>query len=138
MFNENWFSNSQIKDLVETVRKVKNLEGKLIEIGCWEGRSTVAIANECFPENLDAVDNWKGSIDESPNHETVILASQRDIFQIFRDNIKSLTKGNVTPYQQDCFAYLAALEQPVKFCNIDASHDYKSVKKRSKCYYQNL
>jgi hypothetical protein len=129
MFNRNWASDSQIKGLVAIVRKVQNLEGKLIEIGCWEGRSTVAIANECFPENLDAVDTWKGSVSESPNHETVVLASQRDIFGIFKDNIKSLTRGNVIPYQQDCFAYLSTLKQPVKFCYIDASHDYKSVKR---------
>lgn|GEM_PF-2745424 len=128
MFNEDWFSDSQIKYLVKAVRKVKNLKGKLIEFGCWEGKSTVAIANACFPENLDAVDNWKGSLEESLNHETVALASGRDIFKIFSDNIRSLTKGNITPCQQDCFAYLAGLKQSVKFCNIDASHDYKSVK----------
>ena len=129
MFNENWLSDSHLKDLLETVRKVKHLRGKLIEIGSWEGKSAVAIANECWPENLDAVDTWKGSIAESPNHDTVIFASQRDIFGIFKDNIKSLTKGNVTSYEQDCFVYLSALKEPVKFCNTDASHDYKSVKR---------
>jgi hypothetical protein len=36
MFNENWYSNSQCRDLVELVNQVHTLDGSVIEIGCWE------------------------------------------------------------------------------------------------------
>ena len=36
MFHENWYSDNQIIDLINLVKKVKNLDGKVIEIGCWD------------------------------------------------------------------------------------------------------
>jgi hypothetical protein len=39
------------------------------------------------------------------------------------------TQGNYTVVKQDCIEWLKRLEAPVKFCHIDASHDYESVKK---------
>ena len=50
MFVENWYSQSQIENLIDLVKKIKHLEGNIIEIGCWEGKSTIAIANNCYPE----------------------------------------------------------------------------------------
>ena len=128
MFHENWYGESQCKVLADTVEKVKNLEGKIIEIGCWEGRSTIALANAIHPEVLYAVDTWEGNYDENPNHPTVHWAKERDIYLEFRNNIQELTKGNVFPNKMDCFLYLASLQDKVKFCHIDASHDYVSVK----------
>jgi len=126
VFHENWYSDSQLVELTKAIKKVEKLKGKLIEIGCWEGKSTVVIANVCFPENLDAVDTWKGNINED---ESSVIASRRDVYQTFKENVKSLTEGNVTPYKQGCFTYLSALSSTVKFCHIDASHMYQSVKK---------
>ena len=56
------------------------------------------------------------------------MARERDIFVEFQKNVQELTKGNITPYKMDCFVYLATLQDKVKFCHIDASHDYASVK----------
>jgi hypothetical protein len=46
MFNEDWYSSKQIADLMLLVEKTKDLSGNLIEIGCWEGKSTINIANK--------------------------------------------------------------------------------------------
>ena len=129
MFNEDWYVDSQLKLLVSAYSQVKNLEGAVIEIGCWEGKSTCALANACYPEILHAVDNWIGSVSENPNHASVKIAESRDVFKVFADNIRDKTKNNVTPYKQDCFTFLDKLDYDVKFCHIDAAHDYESVRK---------
>jgi hypothetical protein len=100
----------------------------IIEIGCWEGKSTVSLANAVYPQNVIAVDTWQGNFDENPNHPTVQWAKERDIFAEFMKNIQEMTKGNVIPHKMDCFAFLGSLQDKVKFCHIDASHDYVSVK----------
>ena len=65
MFNENWYSENQISNLVNLVDQVKNLDGYIIEIGCWEGKSTISLANSCYPEFLICNDTWLGNVQES-------------------------------------------------------------------------
>ena len=36
MFHEDWYSHSQIKNVLVLVDMVKYLEGNIIENGCWE------------------------------------------------------------------------------------------------------
>jgi len=135
---ENQYRDDQIQSLVKIVNlAVDNSEsGVFVEIGCWKGKSTSAIANKCWPHPLHACDTWKGNIDEGnvtgKLHPTAKVAASIDVKAIFDDNIVSHTKGNVEVHQMDCFAYLNDLNQaksPVRFCHIDASHDYESVKK---------
>jgi hypothetical protein len=128
MFHEDWYPEPQLISLSEKARLVSSLEGKIIEIGCWEGKSTAALANAVYPQVIDAVDTWQGNYDESCCHVTITLAKERDIFAEFQKNISELTKGNLIIYKRDCFVYLATLQGKVKFCHIDACHDYASVK----------
>ena len=65
MFNESWYSDSQLNNLINLLNQVKMLNGAIIEIGCWEGRSTIKLANACYPETLICNDTWLGNIDES-------------------------------------------------------------------------
>jgi hypothetical protein len=129
MFHENWYNDKQIKILMDTVKKIKTLNGSIVEIGCWEGKSTIAIANSCYPDILEAVDTWGGNYDEDPNHPSVLIAKQRNVFKEFNTNINKLTKGNVKIFKKDCFEFLESKLEPIKFCHIDASHDYNSVKR---------
>ena len=62
MFNNNWYSENQIVDFVNLLKKIKNIDGKIIEIWCWEGKSTVSLANNCFPEILICNDTWLGNV----------------------------------------------------------------------------
>jgi predicted O-methyltransferase YrrM len=129
---EGQISDWQIERLKEIAALVEGIPGVIIEIGCWKGKSTAAIANVVHPETLHAVDTWMGNIDEGKVtgkiHPTVKEAQRIDIFKIFQENMATHTQGNVVPHKQDCFEYLAGLEDDVKFCHIDASHDYVSVK----------
>ncbi len=128
MFNEDWYPDEQLKYLIKTYEKVKDLTGSVIEIGCWEGKSTIAIANACYPETLIAVDSWRGNLGERPDHPTVKILQTRDVFSTFMANMKSLTAGNYEVVKMDCNEFLATFHLPIKFCHIDASHDYLTVR----------
>ena len=128
-FNENWYDKTQLKNLVQLYNKVRPLKGLVIEIGCWEGRSACKLANAAYPDVLHAVDTWEGNIAEGEDHPSVQIARKRDVFSVFKENVAIGTKGNVEAHRQDCFEYLKNLSAPVKFCHIDAAHDYESVKR---------
>jgi len=131
MFNENWYSDSQITDLVNLVKKVKTIEGNVIEIGCWEGKSTINLANNCFPETLICNDTWLGNVQESIvtgiTHTTEIILKERDVYTIFVNNMNKNTQKNYSIVKEDCITWLNKFEGAIKFIHIDASHEYESV-----------
>lgn len=129
VFHEDWYDAQQLAALARAYEFARPLAGAVLEIGCWEGRSTAVLARACLPEVLLAVDTWQGNLDEDPHHVSVLLARQRDVFAIFLHNMRLLASGNVVPVQQDCHGFLATFAAPVKFCHIDASHDYESVRR---------
>jgi len=138
VFHENWYSGEQLALLIEAYELAPEVEATLLEIGCWEGRSTVAIAKACQPDTLFAIDTWLGNQDEHPQHVSVQLARQRDVFATFLQNVQNLTDGNVIPVRQDCHVFLRGLARPVKFCHVDASHDYASVKRTIEALFPKL
>jgi len=127
VFNENWMSDDQVDLLSRLIQSVAAKSGRCVEIGCWEGKSTVGLANACYPESLIAVDSWSGNLTEGDDHPTVTILKERDVLEVFRSNVQTLTKGNVEIVQSDCFEFLKNFREPIKFCHIDAAHDYASV-----------
>lgn len=123
-FTEEWFSPESQQALAELYSKVAHLPGDVIEVGCWEGRSTVALANACHPEHVQAIDTWAGS----PGEISADLAQGRDVYATFAGNIETLTAGNVTPHRMGWRQYLADTRGPVKFIHIDAEHTYTEVR----------
>jgi predicted O-methyltransferase YrrM len=128
-FHENWYADDQLLRICDLLAGIRPLSGAVIEIGSWEGKSTVALAHACHPQLLLAIDTWEGSRDEDPEHGSVHLARERDIYGQFLINIQLLTKGNVKPVRADCHEFLKTWRGPIKFAHIDASHDYISVKR---------
>ena len=127
LFNEDWYSDDQIKLLEGACKSIVDLEGAVIEIGCWEGKSSIAIANSFPNDTLIAVDTWKGSVLEDENHPTVALSKERDILAAFRRNMATETKGNVELRQMDCHVFEKEWEGKIKFLHLDAAHDYDNV-----------
>lgn len=126
-FREEWFGTHSQQALVQLYERVADLTGAVVEVGCWEGRSTVALANACHPETLHAVDTWRGS----PGEISAKLAEERDVHATFLDNIAELTNGNVTPHRmgwRDYFALNHCQSTPIKFLHIDAEHSYEEVR----------
>lgn len=126
-FNDNWYSNEQLDELRKVALLTSALEGTVVEIGCWEGKSTCQIANTLTNDTVIAVDTWQGNYGEGEDHPSVVKAKERDVYKTFLSNVAARTKGNVTPVKADCFEYLSYHISPIKFCHIDASHDYDSV-----------
>jgi hypothetical protein len=131
MFNEDWYSNMQCSNLRMLVKQVDNIDGNVIEIGCWEGKSTINIANECYPSNVICNDTWLGNVEESKltgiKHVTEIILENRDVYSIFISNMNKLTKKNYEIVKEDCIKWLRTFNCPIKFIHIDASHEYDSV-----------
>jgi hypothetical protein len=119
MFHENWYSESQLSNLVELYKGVSDLSGSIIEIGCWEGKSTVRLANECYPKVLICNDTWLGNVEESKLtgivHPTEMILKERDVFGIFKNNMDSLTKGNYLVIREDCIKWLTSFTGKIKF-----------------------
>ena len=137
LFTEGMTTEKQLNVLENACRDVRHIKGEVIEIGCWEGKSTIRIANTLPTDKVLAVDTWKGNFNEDPNHETVVAAKKRDVYSRFRENIQAGTKGNVIPIKMDCHEFENMYKSErlkesgrfddIKFLYIDACHDYKSV-----------
>jgi len=127
-----WYPDTQVSLLVSLCPKVREIEGMVIEIGCWEGKSTIALANACFPETLYCNDTWLGNQAESSLtgvlHNTEVILKEYDVFSAFTNNMNTQTKGNYTVVKKDCMLWLKEIKGPIKLCHVDASHDYDSVK----------
>lgn len=122
-FHEEWFSEASCEVVAGYAASVTHLDGLFVEIGSWEGRSTVAIANAIAPRRLDAVDTWWGSAGEISEE----LARERDVFAQFQMNIAALTAGNVLPWRMDWRVFMAKTSDPLAFVFIDALHTYAEV-----------
>lgn len=131
VFIENWYSTQQLQDLRDTYFRCKDRVGAVIEIGCWEGKSAIALARACAPEPLICIDTWEGNIAESLcigfEHPTVTECKRRDVYGRFMANMTAGTAGNFIAVREDCLKWLDRDDQKIKFCHVDASHEYESV-----------
>jgi predicted O-methyltransferase YrrM len=130
-FHEDWYYDGLLTELARLAASVLDLNGKYVEIGCWEGKSTISIANAIAPESLVCVDHWRGNLEESKAsgtvHRSELIAKQRNVFATFVQNMMECTRQNFSVEKLDCVYWVDRFEKPIKFCHIDASNDYKSV-----------
>lgn len=132
-FHEDWYSGGQALYVGQLARLAP--EGAMVEIGCWEGRSSVVLAQMIAPRVLHCVDHWQGNLDEDPNHESAQIAAERDVYQVFRANVDHCTARNVQSYRMSWQSWLDAFQHPgmgyrldIAFLHLDASHDRASVR----------
>jgi hypothetical protein len=128
-FTEDWFGRASCDVLAGLVRSVADVEGLIVEIGSWEGRSTIAMAN-ATTRQIQAVDTWQGS----PGEISADLAAKRDVFAKFQANILHSTKGNVYPNRMGWRQFFNDMRNagpfvkpPVALLFIDAEHTYQEV-----------
>lgn len=120
-FHEDWFSGPSCVALAELASSTNGLQGSVVEIGSWEGRSTIALASAVAPQIVNAVDTWDGS----PGEISAELALERDVYATFCANTRGL---NIEAHRQDWRVYVAEHPEPVRFCFIDALHTYEEVR----------
>jgi len=123
-FTEQWFGQDSQDNLAFLAYTQRKVPGALIEIGSWEGRSTVAFANAANPRTVHAVDTWAGS----PGEVSAELAAERDVFATFTANIAELTDGNVEVHRMGWREYVPTISEPVSLVFIDAEHTYIEVR----------
>jgi predicted O-methyltransferase YrrM len=122
VFVENWFTDASCETLAGLVRKVKMVEGRVVELGSWEGRSTLAMAGATY-RPIHAVDTWDGAPSDKYQREQV---KTRDVFAQWCANLAEY-RHQVTPYRMDWLAYAQLDLGPVALVFIDADHTYTEV-----------
>lgn len=142
-FNEDWYTAEQAA-YVGWLAQQAPQNGAIVEIGCWEGRSTVCIAQSVAPRSVIAVDHFEGNADERANHPATEAAQERDVSDTFSYNMTKLAP-NVYVYAYDWRGWIEGWakhaqyptpvdidtawdrEGRIAFLHLDASHDYDSV-----------
>lgn len=122
LFHENWFDEPSCAALADLARSTNHLTGDVVEIGSWEGRSTIALAAAVEPKVVHAVDTWQGSKGEVSE----LLAAERDVYATFLANTDGL---NIRAYRMPWRTYIERHPtRPIRFCFIDGLHTYEEVR----------
>lgn len=121
-FHEDWFPQSSQAVLARLGSEVRGLEGSVVEVGSWEGRSTIALARAVAPETVHAVDTWAGH----ESDDSGWLAEERDVKAQFLANVAAAGVA-VEAHQMGWADYFAAHREPVKLLFIDGAHTYPEV-----------
>ncbi len=137
VFHEDWYSGGQALYMAQLAREAP--EGAIVEIGCWEGRSTIVLAQMVAPRVVHCVDHWQGNADEGDDHPATIAAQERDVYGTFINNINRCTAGNIERHPVSWQSWIASLSAQyeadpiwyghpsIAFLHLDAAHDRKSV-----------
>jgi predicted O-methyltransferase YrrM len=127
---EGWMTTRELMYLA-SVAAYKN---RAVEVGSWQGRSTLAIAENMrglaesygSMHRVMAVDTWQGS----PEHKQMLAEKGGDwLLSQFIKNIDGIE--NVDVYvgtSLEAAALLAKYKMTCDLIFLDASHDYDSVK----------
>jgi hypothetical protein len=136
-FNEDWCSKPIRIALQKMVaaNAEKDLNGINVEIGCFEGKSTVVHANALYPETLVAIDPWV-PVAYAPSEIEKYAAN--DIEAMFLHNIKVGTQGNVVIMKMGWEEAFAELEAPVKYLYLDGPHSYGDVTHQLETVYPRI
>jgi predicted O-methyltransferase YrrM len=125
-FHEDWFGDHSCNALTALVNEVADVDGLIVEIGSWEGRSTIALANAAHPRIVQAVDTWDGS----PGELSATLAKRRDVYAQWSTNISHYTRRNVIPRRMGWREFVADYDYvwPIALVFVDAEHSYTEVR----------
>ena len=132
---EDFFQNIQgwfiYAPTYEVAVKIAPNTAHFVEVGSWRGRSTaflaVEIANSGKNIKLDAVDTWRGSVDEEI-HQTDPAVVNDTLYDEFCNNMAPV-KHIVNPVRATSREAVKLYEdESLDFVMIDGSHEYEEVK----------
>lgn len=121
-WDEEWFGEASQRALAELAQSTNHLQGDVVEVGSWQGRSTLALAAAVHPQTVNAVDTWQGSEGEISE----ILAAERDVHAEFMANIEGVE--NIKPWRMDWRLYFVEHREPIRCAFVDALHTYEEVR----------
>lgn len=125
-FHERWFSAPKQRRLQLALDAVATSEGAVIEVGCWEGRSTITIANHFAPDVVHCIDHWLGDL-TNPSSGVQAIAATRDVFADFKENMDFATAGNYLVHRMGWRDLDWDEIGPIRFLFIDGEHTYSEV-----------
>jgi len=120
-FVENWFTDESCATLADLVRTVEQVPGRIVELGSWEGRSTLAIAG-ATGRPVDAVDTWRGA---RTDEYQIRQVKARNVYAQWTANLAD--HPHVTPFRMDWRRYTSTTAGAVALVFIDADHTYEEV-----------
>jgi len=123
-FVEQWFCEASQEALADIGRSVANIDGLVLEVGAWTGRSTCALARAINPRVVHSVDTWQGS----PSEISAGLAANRDVFAQWQHNVAMNTRGNVVGHRMGWREFVPTITDPVALVFIDAEHTFVEVR----------
>lgn len=127
-FGENWFTYPNLYS-----RFVRELGdgSKIVEVGCWKGKSisylAVEIINSGKDIKIDAVDTWK-FIPTEEYHEKDVYIKTNTLYPLFLSNISPVSHV-INPIRMTSTDAATLYEDnSIDVVFIDAGHDYESIK----------
>jgi hypothetical protein len=134
-FGEDWFGYEKLYD--RFIEESKN-GSKIVEVGCWKGKSISYLATEAINCQKDitiyAVDTWLGS---GFVHDSDPYVKTNTLYELFLKNIEGL--NNIVPIRKPSVDAAKDFENnSVDFIFIDADHSYESVKSDIMAWYPKL
>lgn len=118
---DDWFS-SYIHIWKKIVKKIKEIN--YLEIGSFEGRSTIFIAELKNTKSIMAVDTWKGSHEHKGNKISFIK-----VFKNFKKNIGCIKNINISYTKNTSDNFFKKNKNTYNLIYIDGLHKYSQVKR---------
>jgi hypothetical protein len=125
VFHENWFPQEKAEATLAAA-ELAPADGDCIEVGCWEGRSTVLLANALYPRTLHVIDHFVGDL-ARPDSEVTTAARERDVQAVFVNNMETLTRGNYVLHVMGWRDFFKTYTGRIGFIHIDGEHTYREV-----------
>lgn len=126
-----WLEQEEIKWIASAAQTRR----VIIEIGCWKGRSTKALAL-CTPGVVYAIDHWEGSPSElATTYREIDLHGSDSVFSVFLENLeREIAAGKVIPikaHSNQAICQLSSFAGASKpdMVFIDGDHQYVQVKR---------
>lgn len=129
MQDDNLSAHDELAEITSLAASCRNLSGLTVDIGFGDGQRATALANACQPDCIHVVGAWKDTTIESRDPPAVRLNARENAFSAFCDDVQLRTQGNVVLHQSDHFEWLRIQRERIKFCHIDVSHDYESMRR---------
>jgi SAM-dependent methyltransferase len=115
---DGWMSENELRFLAQQAEAAE----LIVEIGCWKGRSTRALADNTKGQIL-AVDPWNG---DYPDNNGGIHGIRTDVFHYFKANLlDKINDGTVVPFMMKSDAFYTS--RSPNFVFIDGDHQYPVV-----------
>ena len=116
-----WFSNNITIWEKFVINKIYRIN--YLEIGSFEGRSTIFIGELKNTNSITAVDTWEGS-NEHSNSTSFIK-----VFENFKININILNKSNIKFFKTTSDNFFKDNKNVYNLIYIDGFHEYTQIKK---------